>query len=110
VVAVRPICPRASKPAPKSDVGTGTGEGHTRTRTFLLQSEDYTPGSTESRLRSSPKGRATGWACSAGRGLLICPSRDLRSEPELDATIAEVDDGAGHVFIAALVQAHAVAV
>jgi hypothetical protein len=41
-------------------------------------------------------------------GLVGDPLLDLRAEPELHAALAQVDDRAGHVRVAVLVDAHGV--
>jgi hypothetical protein len=42
--------------------------------------------------------------------LALCPPLDLGSEPELDTTLAEVDDRSRHVFVSLLILADGIAV
>jgi len=43
-------------------------------------------------------------------GLLGCPPLDLRTEPELDAPLAQIDGRPWHVFVLPLVLEHGVPV
>ena len=48
-------------------------------------------------------------ACSSASSLLCRPALDLGTQPELDSSVAEVDDRAWHIVISTLIQANAVA-
>jgi hypothetical protein len=104
-VAVPPIRRRASKPVTESEVddvqdreGTDQGKSTGEDQTPLVGARPWLSASgATSRTSTSP--------CLEPSG----PSFDLRSQPELHSTVAEVDDGARHVLVAPLVQADAVA-
>jgi hypothetical protein len=96
------------QPVPKPDVGSCTVQDSLATKRDL-GSDLLNPSLPEGGNETPSGGRSATWSRTSRGRLSLRPRPHLRSEPELAASAAKVDNRTGHIRIPLLILANGVA-